>query len=118
MAETVTRTKVLEASGVMLKWQVYAITTTPTNGIGPVMENLHDHLEFQQGLEDSGVMIAAGPLWADDEETWKCKKAYEEMMEGCTAKVQFKDIIICSILRFHKCSCFSSLRILVPENIF
>ena len=70
MAETVTRTKVLEASGDMLKWQVYAITTTPTNGMGPIMENLHDHLEFQQGLEDSGVMIAAGPLWADDEETW------------------------------------------------
>ena len=70
MAEKITRTKVLDASGDMLKWQVYAITTTPNDGMGPVMENLHDHLEFQNKLENDGIMVAAGPLWADDEETW------------------------------------------------
>ena len=64
-----TRSQILEASGDMLKWQVYAIHTFPTNGLGPVMENIGPHLEHQHKMEEEGVYIAAGPLWADDEET-------------------------------------------------
>ena len=71
MAETITRTKILEASGDMLKWQVYVIHTTPTDGMDKVMENIHDHLAFQRRMEDEGVYVAAGPHWADDEETWE-----------------------------------------------
>jgi len=38
--------------------------------IGPVMENLARHLEFQEKLEREGVMFAAGPHWTDDEQCW------------------------------------------------
>jgi hypothetical protein len=31
--------------------QLYVVFTTPVNGIGPVMENLVRHLEFQEQLE-------------------------------------------------------------------
>lgn len=66
-----TRTQILEASGDMLKWQVYVIHTFPENGMGPVMENIGPHLEYQARMEAEGVYIAAGPHWADDEETWE-----------------------------------------------
>ena len=66
-----TRTQILEASGDMLKWQVYAIHTFPENGMGPVMENIGPHLAHQAKMEEEGVYIAAGPHWADDEETWE-----------------------------------------------
>ncbi len=55
----------------MLQWQVYVIHTTPSNGLGPVMEHIGPHLEYQQRMEQEGVYIAAGPHWEDDEETWK-----------------------------------------------
>ncbi len=67
----VTRSQILEASRTMLQWQVYVIHTTPTNGLGPVMEHIGPHLEYQQRMEQEGVYIAAGPHWEDDEETWK-----------------------------------------------
>jgi uncharacterized protein YciI len=41
--------------------QLYVVFTSPTNGIGPVMENLAAHLEFQEKLEREGIMFAAGP---------------------------------------------------------
>lgn len=63
--------EVLQASAAMLQKQLYAIFTTPVNGIGPVLENLGDHLAFQVGLEKSGVMYAAGPMWSDDEQSWE-----------------------------------------------
>ena len=50
--------------------QLYVVFTTPVNGIGPVMENLVRHLEFQEQLEREGIMFAAGPNWADDEQNW------------------------------------------------
>jgi uncharacterized protein len=31
--------------------QLYVIFTTPTSGIAPVMENLEQHLDYQQLLE-------------------------------------------------------------------
>ena len=51
--------------------QLYVVFTTPVNGIGPVMENLARHLEFQEQLEREGIMFAAGPNWTDDEQNWE-----------------------------------------------
>lgn len=62
---------VLDASKEMLQRQLYAIFTTPTDGLGPVFANLEEHLEFQVALERDGIMFAAGPLWTDDEQSWK-----------------------------------------------
>lgn len=61
---------VVEASKGTLQKQLYIIFTTPTNGLGPVMENLEKHLEFQVGLERDGIMFAAGPMWNDAETEW------------------------------------------------
>jgi hypothetical protein len=40
--------------------QLYAIFTTPANGIAPVLENLQRHLDYQELLKRRGVMFAAG----------------------------------------------------------
>jgi uncharacterized protein len=50
--------------------QLYVIFTEPTNGLGPVMEHIKAHLEFQVALEKQGIMFAAGPNWSDDEKSW------------------------------------------------
>ncbi len=71
MAEPkITKHDVLAASEGMLQKQLYAVFTTPTNGMGPVMENLGPHLEFQVKLERDGIMFGAGPFWADNEVDW------------------------------------------------
>lgn len=62
---------VLDASKEMLQKQLYAIFTTPTNGLGPVFANLEEHLKFQVQIEQEGIMYAAGPMWTDDEQTWE-----------------------------------------------
>ncbi|MEM9105988.1 MAG: YciI family protein [Pseudomonadota bacterium] len=67
---TITKDDILEASKGMLQKQLYAVFTTPANGMGPVMENLEEHLKFQVELEQKGIMLGAGPFWADDEHTW------------------------------------------------
>jgi uncharacterized protein YciI len=54
----------------MLRKELYVIFTTPTNGLGPVMENLEKHLEFQIQLEKNGIMFGAGPFFADNESDW------------------------------------------------
>ena len=51
--------------------QLYVVFTTPTNGIGPVMENLQSHLDYQELLEKRGIMFAAGPHWTEDEQRWE-----------------------------------------------
>lgn len=66
----ITKDDILAKTPEMLQKQLYVINTTPTNGLGPVMENIAEHLEFQVKIEQDGIMFAAGPLWADDEETW------------------------------------------------
>jgi hypothetical protein len=66
----ITKAQVLEASKGMLQKQFYMVHSTPTNGMGPVMENLAAHLEHQCAIERSGVMLAAGPHWTDDESEW------------------------------------------------
>ena len=62
---------VLNASAGCLQKQMYVYFTTPANGLGPVMENLEDHLKFQVELEQKGVMFGAGPFWTDDEQRWE-----------------------------------------------
>lgn len=66
----VTREQVLEASKGMLQKQFYVVFSTPTDGIGPVMENLQTHLEHQCRIERDGILVAAGPHWTDDEKYW------------------------------------------------
>ncbi|MEM8630053.1 MAG: YciI family protein [Pseudomonadota bacterium] len=66
----ITKDDILEASKGMLQKQLYVVFTSPTNGMGPVMENIEEHLKFQVDLEQRGIMLGAGPFWADDEHTW------------------------------------------------
>lgn len=66
----VTREDILNACEGMLRKQLYVYFTTPTNGLGPVMENIEPHLQYQIKLEQDGIMIGAGPHWNEDEETW------------------------------------------------
>ncbi len=67
----ITAQDILNASAGCLQKQMYVYFTTPVNGLGPVMENLEDHLKFQIELEQKGVMFGAGPFWTDDEERWE-----------------------------------------------
>jgi uncharacterized protein YciI len=62
---------VLDASKAMLQKQLYAIFTTPTDGLGPVFANLEAHLNYQVQIEQEGIMFAAGPMWTDDEQSWE-----------------------------------------------
>jgi len=62
---------VLEASKGMLQRRLFAIFTTPTDGLGPVFANIEEHLQFQVQLEKDGILYAAGPMWTDDEESWE-----------------------------------------------
>jgi uncharacterized protein YciI len=61
--------KVSRERGFLAK-QLYVIFTTPNHGIGPVMEHLQVHLDYQEQLERRGIMFAAGPHWTDDERYW------------------------------------------------
>ena len=61
---------VMNACEGMLQKQLYVVFTTPTNGLGPVMENIGPHLEYQVSLEERGIMFGAGPFWSDDETEW------------------------------------------------
>ena len=67
----ITKRDILEKTQQMLQKQLYVIHTTPTSGLGPVMDNIGPHLDFQVKIEQEGIMFAAGPFWADDEETWE-----------------------------------------------
>lgn len=62
---------VREASRGMLQKQLYVILTTPTNGLDPIFAGMEEHLAFQVALETEGVLFAAGPLWTDDENSWR-----------------------------------------------
>ncbi len=64
-------TDILEASRGMLQKQLYAVFTSPADGIGPVMENIEAHLKYQVELEEKGIMFGAGPFWTDDEARWE-----------------------------------------------
>jgi uncharacterized protein YciI len=52
----------------LLAKKLYVYFTTPTNGLGPVMENVKEHLAYQHEIEQKGIMVAAGPFADDDDE--------------------------------------------------
>ncbi len=58
-----------EDMGLLAK-RLFVVFTTPTNGLGPVMEKLEEHLKFQGELEAKGIMFGAGPFPNDDEVNW------------------------------------------------
>jgi len=58
------------ASAAMLQKQLYAVFTSPTGAIEPILAVLEEHLAFQTTLENQGVLFAAGPMWSDDEGSW------------------------------------------------
>lgn len=62
--------KMCEDHGLLAK-KLYVIFTKPTDGLGPVMENLDEHLKFQGELEAKGVMLAAGPFSDAAEAEWR-----------------------------------------------
>ena len=66
----ITKQDVLNASSEMLNKDLYVIFTKPSNGMGPVMENLDEHLTFQVSLEKKGIMFGAGPFWEENEIDW------------------------------------------------
>jgi uncharacterized protein YciI len=61
---------VIAASARMLQKQLYAIFTTPTDGLRAVFAGLEEHLAFQVSLEEEGILYAAGPMWTEDGEEW------------------------------------------------
>jgi len=67
----VTKQDIINASSQMLNKDLYVVFTTPTNGMGPIMENIEAHLKFQVSLEEKGIMFGAGPFWEDNESDWK-----------------------------------------------
>jgi uncharacterized protein YciI len=69
-APVISVSDILNASKGMLQKQLYVVFTRPANGLGPVMENIGPHLEFQIDLERRGIMFGAGPFWTDDEQRW------------------------------------------------
>jgi len=54
----------------LLAKQLYVVFSEPTNGIGPIMEVIDPHVEYQTRLEMDGTMFAAGPLATEDERSW------------------------------------------------
>jgi uncharacterized protein YciI len=55
----------------LLAKRLYVVFSAPTNGLGPVLENLEPHLQHQAKLEKDGIMFAAGPLASADEQNWE-----------------------------------------------
>ena len=71
MAEpNITKHDILKATDGMLQKQFYVVSTSPINGLGPVMAVLEEHLSFLVKLGQDGILFGAGPHWADDEESW------------------------------------------------
>lgn len=61
---------VMNASKGMLQKRLYAISTTAVDGLGPILANIEDHLDFQRKLEADGILFAAGPIFTEDEADW------------------------------------------------
>lgn len=61
--------KASEAHGLLCK-RLYVLNSRPTNGLGPVLASLEQHLAYQNRLELDGIMFAAGPLASEDLSEW------------------------------------------------
>jgi uncharacterized protein len=58
-----------EARNLLAK-KLYVVMSEPTGGKGLVLQNLADHLAYQNKLEEEGIMFGAGPLADDAERQW------------------------------------------------
>ena len=67
----ISKQDIINACEGMLQKQLYVVHTFPTDGLGPVMQNIEPHLKFQIELEEKGIMFGAGPFWDDAEEKWE-----------------------------------------------
>lgn len=54
----------------LLAKQLWVISSKPTHGLRPILDNLEEHLAYQTKLERDGIMFAAGPLASDDLTEW------------------------------------------------
>jgi uncharacterized protein YciI len=54
----------------LLAKRLYVVLSEPASGMGPVLDNLDEHVAYQTRLEREGVMFAAGPLSDDTEQEW------------------------------------------------
>jgi uncharacterized protein YciI len=54
----------------LLAKRLFVIFTTPTDGIGPIMANLDEHLAYQHKIQEEGIMFGAGPFSDDAEQKW------------------------------------------------
>ncbi|MEP4377832.1 MAG: YciI family protein [Alphaproteobacteria bacterium] len=72
MSDTLTWEHMLErtSAGPMLGKPLFVVFTYPADGMGPIQENIKEHLAYQRMLEDTGVMFAAGPMGDRGGETW------------------------------------------------
>ena len=55
----------------LLAKKLYVVFTTPTDGLGPVMENLDEQLAYQNKIQNDGIMFGAGPFPDDAEKNWE-----------------------------------------------
>jgi uncharacterized protein len=60
----------LAATHGLLGKRLYVISSKPTNGLGPILENVEEHIAYQTELERDGIMFAAGPLASEDSKEW------------------------------------------------
>ena len=54
----------------LLAKQLYVVFSEPTNGLGPILEVVDEHVRYQTKLEVDGIMWAAGPMATPDEREW------------------------------------------------
>ncbi len=54
----------------LLAKRLYVVSSKPTRGLGPILDNLDEHVTYQTRLERDGVMFAAGPLASEDLQQW------------------------------------------------
>ena len=75
----------------LLAKRLFVVFSAATNGIGPVMENLDPHVEWQTKLERDGIMFAAGPLSTDDEQYWEGDGLFVYRAESRAAAVELAE---------------------------
>ncbi len=75
----------------LLAKRLFVVFSTATKGIGPVMENLDPHVEWQTKLERDGIMFAAGPLSTDDEQYWEGDGLFVYRAESRVAAIELAE---------------------------
>lgn len=68
--------------------KLYAVFTTPTNGLGPVLKSLDAHLKYQAKLEAEGIMFAAGPFASEDLQEWHGEGMFVYRAESLAAATE------------------------------